>query len=124
MKLSSSVSNWLNKLFLAIPLALFLLSLLLPLKFGLTPATFTISNLKYDIWKYWMYLALFFYELSATVIFILWLIQEKKTIRTFVQAYKNWFIGLLLTFFSYALAGLVIDLGWLVYFIFLSITKK
>jgi hypothetical protein len=122
MKFPISASSILNKIFLIIPFALFLFSLFAPLKFGIPSGSIT-DTTQYSIWKYWMQLSICFYGISAVIVFIFWLFQGMKNALSFLKTYRNWFIGLLLTFFSFALAGLVIDLGYAIYFIFLSLRK-
>ncbi|SRR5260221_453117 len=124
MKLLTILYNSLNKVFLIIPFVLFIFSFLLALKFGIVPASFTTQNSKYEIWKYWMNIAYFFYVAAAVIVLFWWAYQEKKTFKTFFKAFRNWFLGFLLTLFSYALVGLVIDFGFVFCFLFLLMSKK
>jgi hypothetical protein len=123
MKSLTVLSSVLNKLFLIIPLLLFFLSFFVIFKNGSPPGMIT-NTAEYAVWKFWLHISIYFYELSAIAVLILWLKQEKKNLFSFLKSFRFWLAGILFSIFSFAAAGVIVDLGWLIYFIFISIIKR
>lgn len=108
MELAKTIFNVLNKIFIIVPILLFLLSIFLALTYGFTPESFVIRQ---AIWTSFWHIAYFYYLLTAPIIFILFWIKEKdKNIKEFFKTYRNWLIGFLLSMFSFAIVGFATDI--------------
>ncbi len=77
-----------------------------------------------NIWKSWRNIAYLFYLVTLGLNFWLWFFDKDKKSRSLFTSYKIWLIGFIGTTFSYALAGLVVDLGFALYYLSLAISKN
>lgn len=98
---------WGNKIFLILPVFLFFLTIILFIIYGGFIDTYSIRN---GMWKLCWHISFYFYLPWPFILFIKWLEAKEQGLRSFLTIYKRWFIGLICSAFSFAFAGLVIDL--------------
>jgi hypothetical protein len=113
----------LNQVFLAIPAFLFLFSLGLNFIYGFSVHS---NWIRLNIWRSLWHITAYFFILAGCFILFSFIKKDKKeqTGKNLANSFKFWLVGLVLSAFSYALASLLVDVGWLVYFVFLNLTKK
>lgn len=74
------------------------------------------------IWKQYWHLAFYFYLLSGIFQLVQFFVSKKQTVRSFLSTFQYWVLGFLLSMFSYAITGIMIDIGYL--FVYISYALK
>src|SRR3989344_6813201 len=91
--------------FLVIPLLLYTMVLFLFTVSGFKP-----SQERLMFWSKLQHAVLWIYALAIPGLIVIWFQETPRNIRSFLGTFKKWAIGLILTLFSYALAGITSDL--------------
>lgn len=105
-----------NKVFLLIPVLLILFNLWSGFVYGFNPGIVQLTP-QYQVWKVWMHRAVLLYVFCFAVMMLSWLQGDKRSWVSFRTTFTQWFIGFVGSVFSYVISGIIVDVGWLIYFI-------